>query len=564
MPIQKNTNAETDLIIGNLFPQDNEDTFATDATNQRAIATNIRELQEQITQAKKVIAETMSGQTATGYLESLNEQGKNFQTAAENHDMVAEGLEVTANNIAVTKANMNHVDDTFHENMENLKQWGVSTGQVQETMTLERGKLVDEAKDSVRKGETELSSFQQDAVTNLNAGNPVGSHNAFRLNEGASSNALIDAKGAGTAGTAQGASSGTKAGGATGGVLNTQGSAGQKRFNSSDSSTSLSSTVLADAPSAAPSTSGVVVPGSITSSQNNPSNAPGSTGPVMTPGMTGLGAMTGNAGAAGSGAAGSAGTSSRLANNGSSRIRTQSPKDAQPVSSQWSEAKNESVRIAATLWQNLASMGWEMPVAVAHVRDTQGKESYVWATNFGASFVPDVITTLKAHPLDLRKVDEKVAQRITILPASMALDLWLQHTGIEAADRVVVAPKSDNIAQGFDRIDYSVLFSLSEQDLLLETRASSDKFAPKKYDNPVEKAQRLASKADHSIGEALQYAMYAQISGGAEIMPDGTSLSAAGYLREAIYATLKMKLDAGDEEGYHFLIWQAEQFGAIA
>ena len=38
MPIQKNTNAETDLIIGNLFPQDNEDTFATDAANQRAIA----------------------------------------------------------------------------------------------------------------------------------------------------------------------------------------------------------------------------------------------------------------------------------------------------------------------------------------------------------------------------------------------------------------------------------------------------------------------------------------------------------------------------------------------
>lgn len=563
MPIQKNTNAETDLIIGNLFPQDNEDTFATDAANQRAIATNIRELQEQITQAKKVIAETMSGQTATGYLESLDEQGKNFQTAAESHDMVAEGLEVTANNIAVTKANMNHVDDTFHENMENLKQWGVSTGQVQETMTLERGKLVDEAKDSIRKGETELSSFQQDAITNLNAGNPVGSHSAFRLNEGASSNALIDAKGAGTAGTVQTSSSSVKAGGVARGVLNTQGSAGQKRFNSSDSSTSLSSTILADVPSTAASTSGVVVPGSITSSQNNPSNAPGSTGPVMTPGIAGLGAMAGNAGGAGAGTTGSAGTPSRLANSGSSRIRTQTSKDAQPVSSQWSEAKNEAVRIAATLWQNLASMGWEMPVAVAHVRD-KGQESYVWATNFGASFIPDVITTLKAHPLDLRKVDAKVAQRIMMLPASMALDLWLQHTGIEVADRVVIAPKSDTIAQGFDRIDYSVLFSLSEQDLLLETRASSDTFAPKKYDNPIEKAQKLASKADHSIGEALQYAMYAQISGGAEFMPDGTSLSAAGYLREAIYATLKMKLDAGDEEGYHFLIWQAEQFGAIA
>ena len=127
-----------------------------------------------------------------------------------------------------------------------------------------------------------------------------------------------------------------------------------------------------------------------------------------------------------------------------------------------------------------------------------------------------------------------------------------------------IRDRSDTIAQGFDRIDYSVLFSLSEQDLLLETRASSDTFAPKKYDNPIEKAQKLASKADHSIGEALQYAMYAQISGGAEFMPDGTSLSATGYLREAIYATLKMKLDAGDEEGYHFLIWQAEQFGAIA
>lgn len=567
MPIQKNTNEETDLIIGNRFPVDNEETFAGDAVNQRMVATNLRQLREQIAETKKIISETMTGQTATSYLESLEAQEKKFQEAADSHDMIAEGLETTANNIAVTKANMNHADDMFHENMGNLKQWGVSTGQVQETMSDERTKLLDEAQENIRRSETELSSFQQEAVSNLNAGNPVGSNTAFRLNEGATSSAIIDSKGAGFTGAS---TSGTAS---VGGVLGTGSGAGrnqsttQKRFNSSDSSTSLSSTTLADRPTSV-SSGGFVVPSTITSqTQNNPSTsaAPGGA-TMMPPGMLGsLGSsLSGQSGVVSSAPAGST-TQNRTGNMSpaSSQASTRPETDGR-ISPEWSDGKNEIVTVAATLWQNLAAMGWETPVAVARVRYENNEQDLVWTTNFGASFVPDTVTTSKAKPIDLSKVSEKIAQRITLLPASVGLDLWLQHTGIEVSDRVVIAPRQDHIAKGFDRVDYTELFQLDEQRLLQEVVLSSDEFAPVKYDNPIARATELASQVDHSLGEALQYAMYAQVSGGTENMPDGTSLSAAGYLKEAVCATLKLKLDSGDKDGYHFLIWQAEQFDNIA
>lgn len=572
MPITRNNNKETDLIIGNHFPTDNEETFAADATNQRNIASNLRELAEQISTARKLISENMSGQTAQQYIHALENQEKSFTTAAENHDTLAEGLEATANNIAVTKANMNSVDDNFHQNMENLQQWGVSSGQVQEQMNAERTKLLDEAQENIRKGETELSSFQQEAVNNLNNGRSVGSYATFKLNDGAMSTPLIDAKGTGFVGT--GVSSGLSSNReTTNGIVSTptSGQAKAPRYTSSDSATGLSSVTTLDkatgTSSAVPS-GGFAVPTSISS--QNQASATGSNAPIMGAGVGALGAGLGTAtgagtqSTAGNGTRPSTGSSVPTGSTSRNKTTNTSSSNETILSEQWSKTKNELVQVAVTLWQNLAAMGWENPVAVAKIRDKAGTEKIVWATNFGAAFIPDRVTTDKASPIDVSLVPDKVRKQLISLPSSFALDLWIQHTGVEVAERVVLARESEKVAPGFDKIDYVNLFTVNESELLNNVDISSDKFTPETFENPISKAKELAQKASFSIGEALQFASFAQRDNSAISSGDNTDLSAAGYMRQAVYDTMRLKLEAGDEEGYDFLIWQALQFDEIA
>ena len=566
MPIERNNNKETDLIIGNHFPTDNEETFAADATNQRHIASNLRDLTEQLSTARKLISESMTGQTAEQYIHTLEAQEKTFTSAAENHDTLAEGLEAAANNIAVTKANMNNVDDNFHQNMESLKEWGVSSGQHQDQMNAERTKLLDEAQESVRKGDTELSSFQQEAVNNLSNGRSVGSYSTFRLNEGATSTPLIDSRGAGFSGA--GVASGLASHNPTStGTTRSGGQSRATRYTSADSSTGLSSTALATSPRSSAtnsSTGGFSVPSSITSQNQSPTNAPGNA-PIM--GMPSLGTGMPTPGAAsqhgGSTLVGASAPAPGTANRrkkGSERALTSET----ILSEDWSRSKNKLVQVAATLWHNLASMGWENPVAVARIRTKAGVEEIVWSTTFGAAFVPDRLSTNIAKPMDVAAVSDKIRRQLILMPASFALDLWLQHTGVEVAERVVLAMESEKVAPGFDKINYMDLFAVDVNDLLSDAELSSDSFSPEKFDNSISKARSLAEKATFSMGEALQYASFALRDNQSVTSGDNTDLSAAGYMRQAIYDTVRIKLEAGDKEGYDFLIWQASQFDEIA
>lgn len=571
MPITRNENKETDLIIGNNFPVDNEETFAADAATQRAIAENLRHLTEKVTETEKIVTENMSGQTATQYANTLATQAQTLTTAAETHDTLAHGLETTANNIAVSKANMNSIDDDFHANMDHLQQWGKESGEYQEHMNEERTKLVDEAQENIRKTETTLSSFQSEAASTLSSGKPLGTYDAFKLREGATSTPLIDSKGAGYS-----APSNTPAAG----VLSQQRAAYATANTTPARYTSPRGTTLSStAPTVASSgraSKGFEVPAGLSAakpvgqqSAAGSSSAASST-TAVTPAMGGMmgGALASMAGAARGGGAGLApgasstpgatgtgtGTRGASTNRGEGRGHREGK-----ISPDWSEKKREVLLVAVTLWQNLAACGWDNPVAVARVRDDQGAESFVWATNFAAAFVPDRVTVENASPIDVSRVDVDVARKLVRLPASMALHTWLQHTGVEVSDRVVIAPKSDRVAPGFDRVDFSELFSISEDEFMTQANYSSDVFVRGEVANPRSEAERLAAKATNSLGEALQYATYAQASDGETVMADGSSLSQVDYVLQAVYATLKLKLDAGDEEGYAYLVWQAEQ-----
>ena len=85
MPIQRNNNKETDLVIGHNFPTDNEETFASDATYHRQFATNMRDLDSQMEHVQQQVAERMSGQTATAYQDKLTQHRTKVQNLSLIH-----------------------------------------------------------------------------------------------------------------------------------------------------------------------------------------------------------------------------------------------------------------------------------------------------------------------------------------------------------------------------------------------------------------------------------------------------------------------------------------------
>ena len=67
MPISINTNPETELIIGDRFPQLNEDDYAADASSQSRAGFKLRGLTGEISDKQPRIYESFQGDAPVSY-----------------------------------------------------------------------------------------------------------------------------------------------------------------------------------------------------------------------------------------------------------------------------------------------------------------------------------------------------------------------------------------------------------------------------------------------------------------------------------------------------------------
>lgn len=571
MPIQRNNNKETDLVIGHNFPTDNEETFASDATYHRQFATNMRDLDSQMEHVQQQVAERMSGQTATAYQDKLTQHRTKVQNAADEHDNIAAGLEATAANIATSKSNMNHIDDQFHTNMDDLQAWGVDNRQPQEEMNNKRTELVDQAHSQIKSTSTELSSVQNQVAGDLAQGKTINTANvSLPLSEGAKSTDIISNKGAGftplASSQASTATSSTGTGNYT--SLGTT-KPGAQRFNSAGLGTSVSSAGSATLDRTTPSAgmTGGAIPMGLAgaagagSQANNNSTAQGG----VVPGMAGAATGTTTGGAA---ATAATGTNPRRAGAGTKSTGTHFNRDNVPEEySTWTDAEINMMRVALTIYKDLMDFGWETGVALARVKEND-TVSLVWATDLGAAFIPDTVHTTLARPIDLSAVDGFTRDMMCFRPASETLDMYLASVNASVAEKVVVGSIGGAVS-GYRIVDNVRVAQLLEQGAQAENGSvDSASLLPSiaGQGDASDDAQRIITKyTDHTLEAALTFARFAATGATRskyKDMPDGTDLSAGSYCLQAIARLLEDRAESG--AGVNNLVWQAELFERVA
>lgn len=576
MPIQRNNNKETDLIIGHNFPTDNEETFASDATYHRQFATNMRDLDSQMEHVQQQVAERMSGQTATAYQDKLAQHRTKVQNAADEHDNIAAGLEATAANIATSKSNMNHIDDQFHTNMDDLKTWGVDNRQPQEEMNNKRTELVDQAHSQIKSTSTELSSVQNQVAGDLAQGKTINTSNvSLPLSDGAKSTDIITNKGAGFTPLASSQASTATSSTTPGGNYTSLGTKpGAQRFNSAGLGTSVSSAGSATLDRTAPGAgmTGGAIPMGLAgatgagSQANNNSSAQGG----VVPGMSGAAAGTAATGTTTGGAASTAATGTNPHRGGAGATSTGahfSRNNVPEEYSAWTDAEINMMRVALTIYKDLMDFGWETGVALARVKEND-TVSLVWATDLGAAFIPDTIHTTLARPIDLGAVDGFTRDMMCFRPASETLDMYLASVNASVAEKVVVGSIGGAVS-GYRIVDNVRVAQLLEQGAQAENGSvDSASLLPTiaGQGDASDDAQRIVSKhLDHTLESALTFARFAATGATRskyKDMPDGTDLSAGSYCLQAIARLLEDRAESG--VGINNLVWQAELFERVA
>lgn len=568
MPIQRNNNKETDLVIGHNFPTDNEETFASDATYHRQFATNMRDLDSQMEHVQQQVAERMSGQTATAYQDKLTQHRTKVQNAADEHDNIAAGLEATAANIATSKSNMNHIDDQFHTNMDDLQAWGVDNRQPQEEMNNKRTELVDQAHSQIKSTSTELSSVQNQVAGDLAQGKTINTTNvSLPLSEGAKSTDIIANKGAGFTPLASSQTSTATSSTTTGNYTSLGAKPGAQRFNSTGLGTSVSSAGSATLDRTTPGAgiTGGAIPMGLAgatgagSQAHNNSTAQGG----VVPGMAGAttGTTTGGAATA------TTGTNPRRAGSGAS-TGAQFNRDNVPEEySTWTDAEINMMRVALTIYKDLMDFGWETGVALARVKEND-TVSLVWATDLGAAFIPDTVHTTLARPIDLSAVDGFTRDMMCFRPASETLDMYLASVNAAVAEKVVVGSIGGAVS-GYRIVDNVRVAQLLEQGAQAENgSADSASLLPSiaGQGDASDDAKRIITKyTDHTLEAALTFARFAATGATRskyKDMPDGTDLSAGSYCLQAIARLLEDRAESG--AGVNNLVWQAELFERVA
>lgn len=576
MPIQRNNNKETDLIIGHNFPTDNEETFASDATYHRQFATNMRDLDSQMEHVQQQVAERMSGQTATAYQDKLAQHRTKVQNAADEHDNIAAGLEATAANIATSKSNMNHIDDQFHTNMDDLKTWGVDNRQPQEEMNNKRTELVDQAHSQIKSTSTELSSVQNQVAGDLAQGKTINTSNvSLPLSDGAKSTDIIANKGAGFTPLASSQASTATSSATPGGNYTSLGTKpGAQRFNSAGLGTSVSSAGSATLDRTAPGAgmTGGAIPMGLAgatgagSQANNNSSAQGG----VVPGMSGAAAGTAATGTTTGGAASTAATGTNPHRGGVGATSTGahfSRNNVPEEYSAWTDAEINMMRVALTIYKDLMDFGWETGVALARVKEND-TVSLVWATDLGAAFIPGTIHTTLARPIDLGAVDGFTRDMMCFRPASETLDMYLASVNASVAEKVVVGSIGGAVS-GYRIVDNVRVAQLLEQGAQAENGSvDSASLLPTiaGQGDASDDAQRIVSKhLDHTLEAALTFARFAATGATRskyKDMPDGTDLSAGSYCLQAIARLLEDRAESG--VGINNLVWQAELFERVA
>lgn len=549
MPISINTNPETDRIIGDRFPQLNEDDYAADASSQSRAGFKLRGLAGEISDKQPQIYATFQGEAPDAFMNRLQDTKQKLNNAADRHMNLSQGLKNTATNIAVTKANMNAADTNYHENRDKLFKWAKAQGLNQEELNAEKQKLMSRAQEDVERYHSDFVRIKDDTDANMKNNKPISENNVLSAASGVKFTNPND------------------------------------KFESSDFKTTTSSytpsstasstsqpvvpgygtTTLSSAHTAATGTSSFAPAGGfIPSAQRpgSPSHQANQPGMPMMPGGIPV-AAAGATPAAGAGA----GSSRQLGSFGADYrpVRKQATATLTkvdvskhvPENSENTSIDKQVIEQAVIIWRDLMDSRWDTGVAVAAIQIDEENVHLFYATDLFVSLVPTHLHSY-ADPIDTWNIAEGLMQRASLARSWDTLNMVAKAGGKEIVSMAYVGFAKAPCT----KLNLQEAFAASENASIetMPSRSPQD-FVPGDYKVNDTTAFLAGVSTDKTITSELSKALMARTNlenGFTEVMPDGTSYSYSQYLQNALKIRAAKDIEDGVSTNTEYYMWQSK------
>lgn len=147
--IQPNANPETAAVIGDAWPEHDEDAFRADAANQRQMANAANGGAAAVSIAGEQTVDAVIGATGSRLQDRLGEDASALTIAGDRHAEAASHLDAAVINIEEAKASMNAVDADYHAQATTLTARAAAEGWTAAETALARNDLLAQAQRSI-------------------------------------------------------------------------------------------------------------------------------------------------------------------------------------------------------------------------------------------------------------------------------------------------------------------------------------------------------------------------------------------------------------------------------
>lgn len=552
MPISINTNPETELIIGDRFPQLNEDDYAADASSQSRAGFKLRGLTGEISDKQPRIYESFQGDAPDAFMNRLQDTKQKLNNAADRHMNLAQGLKNTATNIAVTKANMNAADSNYHENRDKLFEWAKAQGLNQQELNAEKQKLMSQAQEDVERYHSDFVRIKDDTDANMKNNKPISENNVLSAASGVKftdPNEKFDSSDSKTT-----TSSYTPAS-----TSSTSSTTSQSAVPSYGTTTLSSAHTAATGTSSFAPTGGFIPSAQRPGSPSHQANQPGM--PMMPGGVPVAGAGVTSAAGTGTGSArqlGSFGAAYRPVRKRASVVPTKVDVSKHvPENSENTSIDKQVIEQAVIIWRDLMDSRWDTGVAVAAIQIDDDNVHLFYATDLFVSLVPTNLHGY-ADPIDTWDIAEGLLQRASLARSWDALTMIAKAT-----DKEIVSMAYVGFAKApCTKLDLQEAFAASENASIetMSSRSPHD-FVPSDYTVESTTDFLAGVSTDKTITSELAKALMARTNfekGFTDVMPDGTSYSYSQYLQNALKIRAAKDIEDGVSTNTDYYMWQSK------
>jgi hypothetical protein len=165
--IEKKQLNETDLIVGDHWPEYDEDAYSREADKLHDTAYRAGEAASSAGNAEAYTADEFHGLSGSAMQELMNRRRSELSTSQDRHTSVGKLMERAAGNIIATKTEINDAQVTYHEKFDEAMKLAADEGWPQHHLNEVKSELVREGQSRVQSARSVFDQEHQSIVDGI-------------------------------------------------------------------------------------------------------------------------------------------------------------------------------------------------------------------------------------------------------------------------------------------------------------------------------------------------------------------------------------------------------------